>query len=93
MTIKEWDIPVWKLKKELIGAIIIDVEGSEATVLKWDDKGMRLFLLSTLVEWDGDDAIGLLVVHEFETHEFDKAIKKAAEILKDEILKKERDEE
>jgi len=87
--IKEWDIPVEDLKKELIGAIIIDVEGTEITVLKWNDKGMRLFLLSTIVEWDGDDAIGLIVAHEFETYKFDKAIKKAAELLKDEILKKE----
>jgi len=84
MTIKEWDIPVEDLKDKLIGAIIIDVIGTEVMVLKWDDKGMRLFLLSTLVEWDGDDAIGLIVAHEYETYEFDKAIKKAAELLKKE---------
>ena len=87
MTIKEWDIPVEDLKDKLIGAIIIDVVGTEVTVLKWDDKGMRLFLLSTQIEWDGDTAIPYIVAHEYETYEFDKAIKKAAE-----LLRKERDE-
>jgi len=87
VTIKEWDIPVEDLKDKLIGAIIIDVVGTEVTVLKWDDKGMRLFLLSTQIEWDGDTTIPYIVAHEYETYEFDKAIKKAAE-----LLKKERDE-
>lgn len=85
MTIKEWDIPIWRIKRQLIGSLIIDIDGAEMTVLRWDDDGVKMFIVSASYETDGEEVLPLLVAHEFETYKIDKAIKKAVEILEQEL--------
>jgi len=83
--IKKWDAPIWEKKDELIGSIIVEVEGGELITARFGKDGIKMYLISAIPE---DLGIADLVVSEFNTEKVDMVFKKAIELLKLEGVKK-----